>query len=283
MISAFRDGLKEAGYVEGQNVSVEYRWAEGQPERLPKLVADLLRYDLAVLATGGGDLPARAAQKASGTMPIVFVTSDPLASHLVASLNQPGANLTGVSLFTVELGPKRFGLLRELVPHAELVAVLLDPTSGGVGESGGSQVEDAARSVGQKIQVLKAQAAQQIDEAFDTITQIRADGLIVVSSPFFTNSRHQIVALANHNRIPTIYPLRPYVLAGGLVSYGASIVDAYRQSGVYTGRILKGANPSALPIQQPTKFDLVVNLKTANSSNIQVPSTLLARADEVIE
>ncbi len=283
MISAFRDGLQEAGYVEGQNVSVEYRWAEGQPERLPTLVADLLHHNLSVLATGGGDLPARAAQQASGTVPIVFVTSDPVASHLVTSLNQPGANLTGVSLFTIELGPKRFGLLRELVPNAGLVAVLLDPTSGGVGESGGTQVEAAARAAGQKIQVLKAHTAQEIDEAFDAITQIHADGLIVLSSPYFTNSRHQIVALANHNRIPAIYPLRQYVIAGGLLSYGTSIIDAYRQSGVYTGRILKGVKPNDLPIQQPTKFDLVVNLKTAKSAGIEIPPTLLARADEVIE
>jgi putative tryptophan/tyrosine transport system substrate-binding protein len=283
MISAFRYGLKEAGYVEGQNVSVEYRFAEGQAERLPELVADLLQHNVSVIATGGGDLPARAAQQASGTIPIVFVTSDPVASHLVASLNRPGANLTGVSLFTVELGPKRFGLLRELVPHADLVAVLLDPTSGGAGESVGSQVEDAARAVGQKIQVLKADTAQQIDEAFDTITQIHADGLIIVSSPFFTNSRHQIVALANHARIPAIYPLRQYVLAGGLLSYGSSIIDAYRRSGDYTGRILKGAKPNDLPIQQPTEFDLIVNLKTAKSSGIAIPPTLLARADEVIE
>ncbi len=279
MIAAFRDGLKEAEYVDGQNVSIEYRWAEGQPERLPELVADLMHHNVSVLATGGGDLPARAAQQASATIPVVFVTSDPVASHLVASLNQPGANLTGVSLFTVELGPKRFGLLRELVPHSDLVAVLLDPISGGIGESAGTQVEDAARAVGQKIQVLKAHTAEEIDNAFDTITQIHADGLIVVSSPYFTNNH---VALANHNRIPAIYPLRQYVLADGLLSYGTSIIDAYRQSGVYTGRILKGAKPNDLPIQQPTKFDMVVNLKTAKSFGTQIPPTLLARADEVI-
>ncbi len=283
MISAFRDGLKETGYVEGQNVSVEYRWAEGQAERLPELVADLLHHNVSVLATGGGDQPARAAQQASSTIPVVFVTSDPVASHLVASLNQPGANLTGVSLFTIQLGPKRFGLLRELVPHAGLVAVLIDPMFGVAGDPGGAQLQEAARAVAQKIQVLKAQTAQEIDEAFDAITQIHANGLIVVSSPFFTNSRHQIVALANHNRIPAIYPLRQYVIAGGLLSYGTSIIDAYRQSGVYTGRILKGAKPNDLPILQPTKFDLVINLKTAKSAGIEIPPTLLARADEVIE
>lgn len=283
MMSAFREGLKEAGYVEGQNVSIEYRWAEGQPERLPALAADLLHDQVSVLATGGGDLPARAAKQASGTIPIVFVTSDPVASHLVESLNRPGANLTGVSLFTVELGPKRFGLLRELVPHASLVAVLVDPTSGGTGDSGGSQVKEAARAVDQKIEVVEASNAKEIDQAFSAIAQMQADALIVVSSPFFTNSRYQIVTLANHNRIPAIYPLRQYVLAGGLVSYGTSIIDAYRQSGVYTGRILKGAKPNDLPIQQPTKFELVINIKTAKSFGIDIPPMLLARADEVIE
>ena len=283
MMSAFRSGLKETGYVDGQNVTIEYRWAEGHPERLPELVADLLHDQVSVLATGGGDLPARAAKQASGTIPIVFVTSDPVATHLVESLNRPGANLTGISLFTVELGPKRFGLLRELVPHAGLVAVLVDPTSGGVGDSASSQVEEAARTVGQKTEIIKASNAQEIDQAFDAIAKIKADALMVVSSPFFTESRHQIVTLANHNRIPGIYPLRQYVLAGGLASYGTSIVDAYQQSGVYTGRILKGAKPNDLPIQQPTKFDLVVNLKTAKSFGIDIPPTLLARADEVIE
>ena len=186
MMSAFRDGLKETGYVDGQNVSIEYRWAEGHPERLPELVAELLHDQVSVLATGGGDLPARAAKQASGTIPIVFVTSDPVATHLVDSLNRPGANLTGVSLFTVELGPKRFGLLRELVPKADLVAVLVDQTSGGIGDSGSSQIEGAARAVGQKIEVIKASNAQEIDQAFDAIAKIKADALMVVSSPFFT-------------------------------------------------------------------------------------------------
>ena len=283
MITAFRDGLKEAGYVAGKNVTIEYRWAEGRPDRLPELVADLLRDRVAVLATGGGDLPVRAAKQANGSIPIVFVTSDPIATHLVDSLNRPGANLTGVSLFTVELGPKRFGLLQELVPRATLVAVLVDPNSGGAGESGRSQVEDAARAVGQKIEIVQASDTQQIHQAFDKIIEIKADALMVVSSPFFTDSRHQIVALANHNRIAAIYPLRQYVLAGGLVSYGTSIIDAYRLSGVYAGRILKGTKPNDLPIQQPTKFDLVINLKTAKSFGIHIPATLLARADEVIE
>jgi putative ABC transport system substrate-binding protein len=284
MMSAFRNGLKESGYVEGQNVTIEYRWAEGHPDHLPELVTELLIRQVSVLATGGGDLPARAAKQASGTIPIVFVTSDPVATHLVESLSRPGANLTGVSLFTIELGPKRFGLLREIVPHVGIVAVLADSgNSGGIGSAGLQQVEEAAQAVSQKIQVVKAGNAQEIDEAFNTIAQVQANGLVVVSSPFFTNSRDQIVTLANHNRIPAIYPLREYVVAGGLLSYGTSIDDAYRQSGVYTGRILKGAKPNDLPVQQPTKFELSINLKTAKSLGVEVPPTLLATADEVIE
>jgi putative ABC transport system substrate-binding protein len=280
MVAAFRDGLKETGYIEGQNVAIEYRWAEGRPERLPELIADLLRKKVLVLATGGGILPARAAKEASGTIPIVFLTGpDPVASHLVESLNHPGSNLTGVSLFTRELGPKRFGLLRELVSHPDIVAVLVDATS----SEGVVSVEEAAQAIGQKIEIVQASNAEEIDEAFNTIAQMRADALIVVSSPFFTNSRHQIVALANHNRIPAIYPHRQYVQAGGLVSYGTSILDVYRQSGVYTGRILKGEKPNDLPIQQPAKFDLVINLKTAKILGLPVPDSLLAQADEVIE
>jgi putative ABC transport system substrate-binding protein len=279
MIAAFRDGLKETGYIEGQNVTIEYRWAEGRPERLPELVADLLQKKVLVLATGGGDPPARAAGEASRTIPIVFVTSDPVATHLVESFNRPGANLTGVSLLTRELGPKRIGLLRELVPQAGMVAVLVDTNYPG----GLSGVDEAAQAIGQKIEIVRAGNAQEIDEAFNTIAQMRSDALIVVSTPFFTNSRHQIVALANHNRIPAIFPHRQYVLAGGLVSYGPNIVDAYRQSGVYTGRILKGEKPNDLPIQQPTKFDLVINLRAAKMLGLRFPDSLLAQADEVIE
>jgi putative ABC transport system substrate-binding protein len=279
MVAAFRDGLKETGYIEGQNLAIEYRWAEGQPERLPTLIADLLQKKVLVLATGGGNLPARAAKEASGTIPIVFVTSDPVAEHLVESMNHPGGNLTGVSLLTYELGPKRFGLMRELVPHPGIVAVLVSTNDLG----GLPDVEEAAQAIGQKIEIVRAGNVQEIDEAFNQIAQMRADALIIVSSPFFTNSRHQIVALANHNRIPAIFPHSQYALAGGLVSYGPSFVDVYRQSGVYTGRILKGEKPTDLPIQQPAKFDLVINLRTAKMLGLRFPDSLLAQADEVIE
>jgi putative tryptophan/tyrosine transport system substrate-binding protein len=234
---------------------------------------------VSVLSTGGGNLPARAAKEANGTIPIVFVTSDPVAEHLVESLNHPGGNLTGVSILTYELGPKRFGLLRELMPHPRIVAALVSTND----LSGLPDVEKAAKAIDQKIEIVQAGNAQEIDEAFDKIAQMRADALIVVSSPFFTNSRHQIVALANHNRIPSVYPHRQYVQAGGLASYGPSFTDAYRQSGVYTGRILKGEKPNDLPIQQPAKFDLVINLKTAKMLGLGVPDSLLAQADEVIE
>jgi putative ABC transport system substrate-binding protein len=280
MVAAFRDGLKETGYTEGQNVAIEYRWADGRPERLPELIADLLQKKVLVLATGGGNLPAQAAKEASRTIPIIFVSgSDPVESHLVESLAHPGSNVTGVSLFTWELGPKRFGLLRELVPQTGIVAVLVDNNE----PHGQAVVEEAAQAIGQKIEIVRAGNAQEIDEAFNTISQMRADALILLSTPFFTNSRHQIVALANHNRIPAIFPHRQYMLAGGLVSYGPNIVDAYRQSGVYTGRILKGEKPNDLPVQQPTKFDLVINLKTAKMLGVRVPDSLLAQADEVIE
>jgi ABC-type uncharacterized transport system substrate-binding protein len=279
MVAAFRDGLKETGYIEGQNLTIEYRWAEGRPERLPTLIADLLQKKVSVLATGGGHLPAQAAKEASGTIPIVVVTSDPVAEHLVESLSHSGSNLTGVSLLTWELGPKRFGLLRELVPHPGIVAVLVDTNE----PQGQAVVEEAAQAIGQKIEIVRASNAQEIDEAFNTISQLRANALIVVSTPFFTNSRHLIVALANHNRVPAIFPHRQYVLAGGLVSYGPNIVDAYRQSGVYTGRILKGEKPNDLPIQLPTKFDLVINLKTAKMLGVEISPNLLAQADEVIE
>jgi putative ABC transport system substrate-binding protein len=239
-----------------------------------------------VLATGGGDQPARAAKRESATIPIVFVTSDPVASGLITNLNRPGDNLTGVSLFTVELGPKRLEFLRELVSKSNNFAVLVDPANAPAVLSGGvpgQEMRDAARAVGQQIEVLNARSEQEIDAAFVTLAQKHADALLIVSSPLFTNRRHQIVALANHHRIPTIYPLREYVASGGLMSYGTNIADAYRQSGVYVGRILKGEKPADLPILQPTKFDLVINLKTAKALGLTVPDKLLALADEVIE
>ena len=221
MMAAFREGLKQVGYVEGQNIVLELRWAEDRSERLPTLAAELVRRRVNVLATGGGDQPARAAKRESATIPIVFVTSDPVASGLITNLNRPGDNLTGISLFTVELGPKRLEFLRELVPKSDNFAVLVDPANAPAVLSGGvpgQEMRDAARAVGQQIEVLNARSEQEIDAAFVTLAQKHADALLIVSSPLFTNRRHQIVALANHHRIPTIYPLREYVASGGLMS-----------------------------------------------------------------
>ena len=279
MITAFRQGLQETGLIEGQNVMIEYRWAEGQLQRLPSLAAELVNRRVAVLATGGGDPPAFAAKQATATISIVFVTNDPVKTGLVASLNRPGANLTGVSVFTWDLGPKRLDILRELVPHAANIAVLLNPIGSGLEE----EIERAARSVHQSIHVVNARTDQEIDAAFADIVEAKPDALLVISSPLFTNKRHQIVALANHYRLPTIYPLREYVVSGGLMSYGTSISDAYRKSGVYAGRLIKGDKPNDLPILQPTKFDLVINLRTAKTLGLTIPDKLLALADEVIE
>ena len=282
MIAAFRQGLKETGYIEGQNVAIEYRWAEDRLERLPALAAELVAKKVAVLVTAGGDPVPRAAQQATASIPIVAVTSDLLKSGLVSTLSRPGGNLTGVSLFTIELGAKRLGLLFEQAPSATKVVALLHP---GV-VLGGNEAEEArevARTVRRPIEVISARNEQEIDTAFTTIRQMQADALLVVSSPLFTNRRHQIVTLANYHRIPSIYPLREYVTAGGLISYGTSIADAYRLSGVYAGRILDGAKPNDLPVLQPTKFDLAINLKTARALGLEIPATILALADEVIE
>jgi putative ABC transport system substrate-binding protein len=242
------------------------------------LAAELVAKRVAVITTGGGDPPAQAAQRASSTIPIVFVTSDPVNSGLVANLHRPGGNLTGVSLFTIELGAKRLGLIFELAPKAVRIAALINPTFGDTDE-----VRDAGRAAQRHIDVITARDEQEIDAAFATIGQMKTDALLVLSSPLFTDRRHQIVTLANYLRIPAIYPLREYSAAGGLISYGTSIADAYRLSGVYTGRILDGAKPSDLPILQPTKFDLTINLKTAKALGLEIPPTILALADEVIE
>ena len=266
MITAFREGLQETGRIEGQNVTIEYRWAEGQLQRLPSLAAELVNRRVAVLATGGGVPPALAAKQATATIPIVFVASDPVKTGLVASLNRPDANLTGVSIFTQSLGPKRLDMVRELVPHAAKIAVLLHPIASRLEE----EIERAARSVHQSIHVVNVRTDQEIDAAFEDIVEAKPDALLVISSSLFTNKRHQIVALANHYRLPTIYPLREYVVSGGLMSYGTSISDAYRKSGVYAGRLIDGDKPNDLPILQPTKFDLVVNLRTAKTLGLAI-------------
>jgi putative ABC transport system substrate-binding protein len=281
MIAAFRHGLAEAGYVDGQNVTIDYRWAEGQFDRLPALAAELMARGPAVLVAGGGDVSAVAAKAATTTVSIVFTLGgDPVRYGLVTNISHPSGNLTGVTFFTIALGPKRLELLHELLPKAGKIGMLVNPKSL---NPDAKEVQEAARALGQSVQVLDAASDDDIETAFRSLVQERDDALIVVSNPLFTSRREQIVTLANYHRIPAIYPLREYVASGGLVSYGASIKNAYRQSGVYAGRILKGAKPADLPIIQPTKFELVINLKTARTLGLTIPPTLLARVDEVIE
>jgi putative ABC transport system substrate-binding protein len=280
MIAAFRQGLAEAGWVDGQNVGIAFQWAEGRNERLPAMAAEFVRRQVAVLVAAGGDFSLRAAKAATGRIPIVFAAgNDPVASGLVSNLARPEANVTGVSFFTTTLGPKRFELLRELAPRAATVAALLDPRSSG----DAAEVSDAAGKLGLELRVLPAANDQEIDDAFHVLARERLEALLIISNPLFTDRREQIVTLANHRRIVTVYPLREYAAVGGLLSYGASIKDAYRQSGVYAGRILSGAKPAELPVLLPTLFELVINLRTAKALGIEIPATLLARADEVIE
>jgi len=280
MIVAFRQGLSEAGWVDGQNVAIAFQWAEGHNERLPAMAAEFVRRQVAVLVAAGGDFPLRAVKAATSRIPIVFTTgNDPIASGLVSNLARPEANVTGVSFFTTALGPKRLELLRELAPRAATVGALLDPGSSG----DAAEVRDAAGTLGLPLRVLPAANDQEIDNAFHVLARERLEALLIISNPLFTDRREQIVTLANHRRIVTVYPLREYAAVGGLLSYGASIKDAYRQSGVYAGRILSGAKPADLPVLQPTQFEMVINLRTAKAFGLEVPPTLLSRADEVIE
>src|SRR5262245_14126125 len=250
MVAAFRQGLAEAGYVDGQNVTIDYRWAESQFNRLPALAAELVARRPAILVAAGGDVSAVAAKAATTTVPIVFtIGGDPVAYGLVSNLSRPSGNLTGVTFFTITLGPKRLELLRELLPKASKIAMLVNPKSL---NPDAKEVQEAARALGQSVHVLDAASKEEIDMAFRSLAQGRDDALIVVSNPLFTSRREQIVALANYHRVPAMYPLREYVASRGLISYGTSIKDAYRQSGVYTGRLLKGAKPSDLPVLQPS-------------------------------
>jgi putative tryptophan/tyrosine transport system substrate-binding protein len=281
IVAAFRQGLKETGFVEGQNVVIEQRWADNQLDQLSGLAADLVRRQPVVIVCNG---PAvEAARSASATTPIVFVIGgDPVAGGLVTSLNRPGGNLTGLTFFGNRLGAKRVEMLRELVPGTSVIAVLVDPNfPEAVVES--REVEEAGRTIGQKIVLVNAGNEREFDAAFASIAQAGAGALVVTGGPFFTSKSERLVALAAHHAIPAIYDLRDYVAVGGLISYSASFTDAYRQAGVYAGRILKGAKPSELPVLQPTAFELAINLKTAKALGLTFPPSFRLRADEVIE
>jgi len=282
-LSAFRQGLQETGYREGQNVVIEYRWAEGQNERLPELAADLIRREPNVIFTPSSALAARAAKSATTTIPIVFETGvDPLASGLVASLSRPGGNITGVTSLNVEVGQKRLELLRELLPTAGIVAALVNPTNPGA-ETIMRDLQSAARSLGLQLHILHASSERDFDLVFAALLQFHADGLVVTPDAFFIGRSEQLVDLTLRHRVVTIFHARNFATAGGLMSYGGSIAEAHRQAGIYTGRILKGEKPADLPVQQVTRLELVINLKTAKAIGLDVPPTLLARADEVIE
>jgi putative tryptophan/tyrosine transport system substrate-binding protein len=281
LVSAFRQGLKEAGYIEGQNVAVEFRSAEGRNDQLPGLVAELVRRQVAVIVCNV--TAASAAKAVTSAVPIVFATGDdPIAEGLVVSLNRPGGNITGVSFLGNALGAKQVELLHELLPRATTIAVLVDTNYQG-SVSGLTDVEAAAHSLGQQLVVLHASSERDLDLASATLAQQRADALIVLGAAFFLSRRDQIIALAAKHGLPAIYQVPDFVAAGGLMSYGASIRDAYRLVGVYTGKILHGAKPADLPVQQSTKLELIINLKTAKALGLTVPLTLQARADEVIE
>jgi putative tryptophan/tyrosine transport system substrate-binding protein len=283
-VAAFHKGLREAGFVEQQNLAIEYRWAEGQYNRLPAMAADLVGRQVAVIVGAGGSAPAQATKAATAKIPIVFVSGsdNPVKDGLVASLNRPGGNVTGISVITSALGPKRFEVLHELVPKASVVGVLLNPNYGDAALQM-RELQEASGAIKLTIHGVSASTERDIDSAFASLIEQKIAALFVANDPFFTDRRDQIVALAAHNAMPTIYNNRSFVEAGGLISYGANFSDGYRQAGNYVGRILKGENPADLPVLQPTKFELVINLKTAKALGVTIPQTLLATADDVIE
>jgi putative tryptophan/tyrosine transport system substrate-binding protein len=283
LVAGFRRGLLEAGFVEGRNVVVEYRWAEGSYDRLPALAADLVLRQVAVIVTSGGDNPSFAAKAATATIPIVFnIGSDPVKIGLVASLARPGGNATGVNIFTAELSEKRFGLLNDTIPAASSIAVLVNPNFPPA-IANAREAEAVARGMGKDVVIFNAGRESEIDAAFARMAQLRPDALLVAADPFFNSRREQIVALAAGHAIPAIYEWREFTEAGGLMSYGTSLVEAYRLQGIYTGRILKGEKPADLPVVQLSKFELVINLKIAKTLGLAIPPGVLAIADEVIE
>jgi putative tryptophan/tyrosine transport system substrate-binding protein len=283
LMAAFRLGLGEIGYVEGKNVAIEFRWAEGRYDRLPALAAELIERGVSVLAATGGDTAARAAKAATATIPIVFATGgDPIEQGFVVSFNRPGGNATGVNLITSELGPKRLEILREVVPNASVIGVLLNPNSA-TGKLQERDVEVAARALGQQLLILHAGDEREVDAAFTTVVDKGIGAVIVGADPFFNSRRHQLVALASRHGVPAIYEWPEFVKGGGLMSYGTKLTDGYRQVGIYAGRILKGERPADLPVVQSTKVEFVINLKTARALGLTIPITMTARADEVIE
>ena len=283
LVAALRRGLTEAGYTEGQNLAIEYRWAENQGERLQGLVADLIRRQCAVIIAGG-DAVAHAAKAATASIPIVFATGeDPVKVGLVASLNRPGGNLTGISFYnSADLHSKQLEFLHEIVSKAAVIGLLVNPTQAAV-ESQQRAAQVAARALGQQILIVNASSERDLDMAFATLAQQRAGALLIAGNALFTGQRDRLVALAARYALPTMYPLREFVAAGGMMSYGAGLTDAYRQVGVYAGRILRGEKPADLPVTLPTKFELVINLKTVRALGLTVPDKLLVAADEVIE
>jgi putative tryptophan/tyrosine transport system substrate-binding protein len=282
-VAGFRQGLAETGFIEGQNIAIEYRWAEAQYDRLPALAADLVRRRVAVIVASGGNVSALAAKGATAVVPTVFTAvADPVAGGLVASLNRPGGNVTGIAAFTIELDAKRLQLLSELVPTAGVIGVLADARRVEI-EIQLRNLEEAARTIGRRVVVVRATNEGDYNVAFATFLGQRVGALLVAASPLFSSHIDRLVALTAHNAIPAIFQQREFALAGGLISYGPDLVDAYRQAGVYVGRILKGEKPSELPVVRPTKFDMVINLKTARALGLTVPATLLATANEVIE
>jgi putative ABC transport system substrate-binding protein len=282
LLIAFHRGLKEAGYVEGQNVAMEYRFAENQYDRLPSLAADLVRRRVAVIVANGR--AAQAAKETTTTIPIAFVAGfNPVEVGLVASMNRPGGNITGVSILDVELGPKRLQLLHELVPATSVIAVLVNPNDPARAETTSNELQTAAHTLGLQLHILHASTDQDFDKVFARMVELRAGGLVIGGEPFFNSRCEQLGALTVRHAVPAIYQLRAFAVAGGLVSYGGSLTDAYRLVGNYTGQILKGEKPSELPIQQATKVEMIVNLKTAKLLGLTVPQALLGRADEVIE
>jgi ABC-type uncharacterized transport system substrate-binding protein len=282
-VAAFRQGLNEAGYVDGRNVAIEFRWAEGHYDQLPALAAELVGHRVSAIVTSGGTVSAHAAKAATSIIPIVFAAGgDPVKRGLVASLNRPGANVTGVFFFSAVLRTKRLELLHELMPRAATIGLLMNPNNVN-GESEATDLQEAASVLGRSFSVIMARNEGEIDKAFEEIVRQGIGAILTANDPFYNSRRDQLTALAGRHTIPAIYPLREFVAAGGLMSYGTSNAEEYRQAGIYVGKILKGAKPADLPVVQPTKFELVINLKAAKALGLDIPDKLLALADEVIE